>query len=125
MREISYRELMLNPMTMTDEKWWLITAGNESGCNTMTASWGHLGTVWGHGDGGATVVVYVRPQRYTKEFLDREERFTLSVMGEGYRKELGYLGSASGRDGDKLAHVGFRPMYLDGTTAIEGAGLVL
>ena len=126
MKEISYKELSLNPMTLTDETWWLITAGNgETGCNTMTASWGHLGTLWGHGKDSATAIVYVRPQRYTKEFIDREERFTLSVMGDDYKKQLAYLGSASGRDGDKLAAMGMKPLFLDGTATVEGAEMVL
>ena len=126
MKEISYKELQLNPMTMIGDTWWLITAGNEEhGFNTMTASWGQLGSIWGHSSGCPVAVVYVRPQRFTKEFVDREDTFTLSVMGDKFKKELAYLGSHSGKDEDKLSKVGFRPFFLDGTTAIEGAELVL
>lgn len=125
MKEISYQELQLNPMTMIDSTWWLITAGNETdGYNTMTASWGHLGSVWGHGAESASAVIYIRPQRFTKQFVDREERFTLSVMSGEHQKALAYLGSRSGRDEDKLAAVGMKPLFLDGTTAIEGAEIV-
>lgn len=126
MREISYKELQLNPMTMIGDTWLLITAGNEErGYNTMTASWGHLGSIWGHSSGLPSVVVYIRPQRYTKQFVDSEEYFTVSVMGENYKKQLAYLGSHSGKDEDKIASVGFKPMFLDGTAAIEGAEMVL
>ena len=104
----------------------LVTAGNvQNGYNTMTASWGHLGSIWGHGNGGATCVIYVRPQRYTKAFVDREPVFTLTFFDESYRSALGYLGSHSGRDGDKVAHVGLTPVYSDDTTYFAEAKLVL
>lgn len=121
MHEIDYQDLKINPMTMIAKEWLLITAGNEAtGCNTMTASWGHLGCIWGR----PTAVVYIRPQRYTKEFVDREEYFTLSVLGEQYRKELSYMGSHSGRDEDKFAATGLTPAYIDGTSYVAEADLV-
>ena len=125
MKEISYKDLSLNPMTMISETWWLITAGSkERGYNTMTASWGHLGSLWGHGKERPTAIVYVRPQRYTKQFIDREEYFTLTVMGDEYKKQLAVLGTKSGKDGNKIAEVGFEPMFIDDTTAIAGGELV-
>ena len=57
----------------------LITAGTEEQCNTMTASWGGLGVLWG----APAATVYLRPQRYTKEFVDREEYFTLAFFRGG------------------------------------------
>ena len=112
MKEISVSELQMNPMDMIAREWMLVTAGNaERGYNTMTASWGHLGSIWGHGGGLPTAVVYLRPQRYTKEFVDREEYFTITVFPEQYRKALGYLGSHSGRDGDKVAAAGLTPVF--------------
>lgn len=126
MKEISVKDLSLNPMTMIADTWMLITAGNEkNGYNTMTASWGHLGSIWGHNSGLPSAVVYVRPQRYTKQFIDREDYFTLSVMGNQYKKQLAYLGSHSGKAEDKLSVVGFKPLFIDGTTAISGAEMVL
>ncbi len=126
MKEISVKELNLNPMTMISDEWMLITAGTqETGYNTMTASWGHLGSLWGHGRGLPTSVVYVRPQRYTKEFIDREEYYTLSFFPDGYRKKLGYLGSHSGRDEDKVAKVGLTPVSDERCTWFAEAKLVL
>jgi len=125
MHEIDYKDLKLNPMTMIAKEWMLITAGSEAtGCNTMTASWGHLGSIWGRGGGLPTAVIYIRPQRYTKEFVDREDYFTLSVLSEQYRKELAYLGSHSGRDEDKFAATGLTPAYIDGTSYVAEADLV-
>ena len=126
MREISFTELQFNPFDLIGRDWMLITAGNEErGYNTMTASWGHLGTIWGHSVSNPTAVIYVRPQRYTKEFVDREQYFTLCFFDEQYHKSLGYLGSHSGRDGDKVAHVGMTPVFADGTTYFAEAKLVL
>ena len=125
MKEIAFSALQFNPFDLIAKDWMLVTAGTqERGYNTMTASWGHLGSIWGHG-GRPTAVVYVRPQRYTKQFVDREDCFTLCFFDEKYRKALGYLGSHSGRDGDKVAHVGLTPVFTDGTTYFAEAKLVL
>lgn len=126
MKEISVTELQFNPMTMIAKEWMLVTAGNqERGYNTMTASWGHLGSLWGHGGGLPTAVVYLRPQRYTKEFVDREELFTITVFPEEYRKALGYLGSHSGREGDKVAVAGLTPVFEGDYTYFAEAKLTL
>lgn len=126
MKEISVSELMFNPMTMIAKEWMLVTAGNEArGYNTMTASWGHLGSIWGHGGGLPTAVIYLRPQRYTKEFVDREALFTISVFPEQYKKDLGYLGRVSGRDEDKVAATGLTPVFEEDCTYFAQAKLVL
>ena len=130
MKEIAIESLQLNPMTLIGGDWWLITAGNEAnGYNTMTASWGHMGAVWERPDGKAhmglpTIAVYVRPSRYTKNFMDKEDTFTLSVLKPGYKKALGYLGSHSGRDGDKICQAGLSPVFSDGTTYIKESKMV-
>ena len=80
----------------------LITAEKEGKINTMTASWGGVGVLWGKN----MVTAYIRPQRYTKEFVDGSEIFTISVLGEEYRKALSYLGSRSGRMRIKLLQQG-------------------
>ena len=125
-REISFAQLNIQPYTSIAKEWMLITAGNEErGYNTMTASWGHLGSIWGHGGGLPTSVIFIRPQRFTKEFVDREEYYTLSFFGPEYKKALGYLGSRSGRDEDKVAAVGMTPWFVENTTALAEASLVL
>lgn len=117
--------MSFNPFTLPAKGWMLLATGErERGYNAMTVSWGHFGSIWGNEGGYPTVVVYVRPQRYTKEFMDREKLFTLSVFGEEYKKTLSYLGSHSGRDGDKIAAAGLTPLFTDGTVAFEEAKLV-
>ena len=82
----------------------LITAGTPEHCNTMTASWGGLGVLWGV----PMATCYIRPQRYTKEY------FTLCFFGEEYRPQLNLCGTKSGRDIDKVKECGF--------TVAAGAG---
>lgn len=125
MKEIPVQDLMLNPMTKIAKQWMLITAGTEGSYNTMTASWGHMGSIWGHGGGLPTVCIYVRPQRYTKEFVDREDYFTLSFFSDEYRKALGYLGSHSGRDEDKVSTVGLTPVFGENFTTFAQSELTL
>ena len=123
--EISPLELQMNPMEMVAKQWMLVTAGDgKSGFNTMTASWGHFGSLWGHGGGLPTSIIFVRPQRYTKEFVDREPLYSLCFFPEEYKKALGYLGTHSGRDGDKVAAAGLTPVCEDGYTYFEEAKLV-
>ena len=107
-KEVKAEELTMNPFTKIGKEWLLITAGNEEKCNTMTASWGAMGVMWGKN----AVTVYIRPQRYTKEFVDREDTFTISVLGEEYRKALNYCGRVSGH----ISHPG-----ADYVTVFSGA----
>ena len=145
MQEISYKDLKFNPFNLIGDEWMLITAGDErlrvgdgtSGMhsslqakrpkgravNTMTASWGHLGCLWGNNDPSA--VVYIRESRYTKEFVDEEPYFSLCVMDKSFKKQMAYLGSTSGRDEDKIAKAGLTPIYADNTVYFEEAKLVL
>lgn len=120
-KEVKAEELTLNPFTKIGKEWLLITAGNEEKCNTMTASWGAMGVMWGKN----AVTVYIRPQRYTKEFVDREDVFTISVLGEEYRKALGYCGKVTGRDIDKIKEAGLTPYFTDKTVGIEEADMIM
>lgn len=121
MKEIDVNELSLEPVAAFRDDWMLLTAGTkERGYNCMTCSWGHIGNIWT----GATAICYVRPQRYTKEFIDREGMYTLCFF-DGHKKELAYLGSHSGRDEDKLSKVGLTPIFEDGYTYYAEASLVL
>ena len=119
-KSVPYESLSFNPFTKIGKEWALLTAGTENSYNTMTVSWGGLGYIWNR----PAATVYVRPQRYTKAFVDREDLFTLSFYNEEHKPALGYLGKASGRDGDKVAEVGFTPVFSHGTSYFEEAELV-
>ena len=102
-QRIDPKNIQENVFSLIGDQWMLVTAGTEERCNTMTASWGGLGVLWG----APAATCYIRPQRYTKEFLDREEYFTLTFFDEKYRRALSLCGSKSGRDVDKIKECGF------------------
>ena len=85
-----------------DKEWALLAVGSVEDHNAMTVSWGGMGTLWGK----PVVTVYVRPNRHTYGYMEREEYFTLSFYPEQYRKALALMGSKSGRDCDKDALAG-------------------
>ena len=90
-RETDIHTLKFNPFDKISKQWMLITAGDRTKSNTMTASWGGVGIMWGK----PVATAYIRPQRYTKEFVDQNEYFTLSFLAEEYRKALNVCGSVS------------------------------
>ena len=121
-QRIDPKNIKDNVFSLIGDQWMLVTAGTEEKCNTMTASWGGLGVLWG----APAATCYIRPQRYTKEFLDREEYFTLTFFDEEYRKALALCGSKSGRDVDKIKECGFTVRTADcGAPYFEQARLVL
>ena len=87
----------------------------------MTASWGGVGHIWQRD----VATVYIRPQRYTKTFVDNNELFTVSFYGEEYRKALQLCGTLSGKDTNKVEQAGLTPYFVDGTTAFAEAELIL
>jgi len=117
---IDINSLQLNPFTAFDGDWALLSAGNESNFNTMTISWGALGTMWNK----PVAIVFVRPQRYTKEFIDESDWFTVSFYPEKYRKALALFGSKSGRDSDKIKESGLTPYFINGTVAFNEARMI-
>lgn len=106
---------------MFENRWALVTAGTLDDFNTCTVSWGSMGNIWGPNGGDiSTVTVYIHPARYTQEFMAKYDTFTVSFFPESYRKALGYLGSHSGRDENKVANSGLIPVAVgDGVTFKE------
>lgn len=107
--------------TMFENRWALVTAGMLDDFNTCTVSWGSMGNIWGPNGGDiSTVTVYIHPARYTQEFMAKYDTFTVSFFPESYHKDLGYLGSHSGRDENKVANSGLTPVVAgDGVTFKE------
>ena len=94
LKEIQTSQLHSDAFTMIGKEWMLVSAERDGVVNTMTASWGGMGILWNK----KVAFVFLRPQRYTKEFIDQKDCFTLSFYDEEYRKTLSYLGTVSGRD---------------------------
>ena len=102
-------QLSENPFTLIGRDWMLITAGSPDSFNTMTASWGGLGVLWER----KVCFAFIRPMRYTYEFIERSAGFTLSFFDEDFRRALLFCGTHSGRDRDKVKDAGLSPV-MDG-----------
>ena len=121
MKEIKPEELGDNPFKLIGKDWMLITAEKDKKVNMMTASWGGLGILWGK----HVATVYIRKSRYTKELVDGSEYFSLCVLPENFRSELGYCGKASGRTEDKVAKTGLTVEHKDSVPYFAESRLVL
>jgi len=108
-KKIDINELQLNPFDEIGDHWMLVSSKKGDAVNTMTVSWGGLGVLWGKN----VATIYIRPQRYTKEFIDNSEYFTITMF-DGHKKELGVLGTKSGRDGNKIKEVEFDVVSVEG-----------
>lgn len=119
-REIPAEELE-NITRLFAKDWALITAGNEQAANTMVGGWGGAGYMWKK----PVVSCVIRPQRYTFEFVEREDRLTLCFLPEEYRAALTLCGKESGRDMDKFAAAGLTPAFYEGVPFVAESRLVI
>ena len=69
MKKINIRDLKKSPVELISDNWALLTAGKEGDYNTMTVSWGAVGEIWGKD----AAFIFIRPQRYTYEFTEKED----------------------------------------------------
>ena len=115
------KKLKENPFALIGNDWMLITAGTMQKWNTMTASWGGLGVLWGKN----VSYIFVRPSRYTYQFLEESETYTLSWFDSTWRDALNLCGTKSGREVDKAAATGLTPVEYAGSVSFEQARLVL
>lgn len=109
-----------NTFKLVGRDWMIISAGDESKFNGMTASWGGFG-VWRH----PVAFILVYNTRYTYEFLEKESYFTLSFFEEKYRPQLKLFGSKSGRDIDKVKAAGLTPLSLKPGMAYAEARMIV
>lgn len=121
-KEIEAEKMMGNVFNMIGKEWMLITAGVAGQLNTMTASWGGMGVLWHK----SVAFIFVRPTRYTDEFIRKHDVFSLSFFEEKHRKALEVCGTMSGRDTDKIRIAGLSPEVLpDGSMGFQEARLTL
>ena len=120
-KKVNIDELKFSPFQKIGKEWMLITAGNSEKFNTMTASWGQVGVLWNRN----VLTCYIRPNRYTYEFVENGDFFTASFFGEEYRKMFAFCGSHSGRDCDKVKETGITPVETGEGISFEEADLVL
>lgn len=120
MKSIKPEELNKTVFEMIGKDWMLVAANKDGKVNAMTASWGGLGVMWGKN----VAFVFIRESRYTKEFVDAADEMSLSFFNEDYKKMLGYMGSVSGRDEDKISKAGLT-LQRDGVPVFEEAALTM
>jgi len=122
-QEITPTEIELNPLQMIDRDWLEVSAGKEGKMNLMTISWGSIGELWGR----PVFIVYVSTSRYTHQFMEENDYFTVTHFPDSMKDKLAYLGRVSGRDEDKVAGAGLtveftelgNPIYAEADLAIE------
>jgi len=120
-KEIKPEELDKSPFQLIGNDWMLITAEKENKINTMTASWGGFGVIFRKN----VVFIVIRPQRYTKEFVDSSDTFSLTFFDKNFKECLSYLGTVSGRDEDKISKSKLTIKHSNSTPFFEQGNIVI
>ena len=110
-------DYQVNAFTKFNNDWAILTAGIKDDFNSMVISWGGLGTLWST----PVAFIFVKPSRYTFDFINKHDEITISFYEKSYRKELTVFGSKSGRDIDKVKATGFTPIYFDNGVTYQQA----
>ena len=111
----------IKPFEIFNKTWALLTAGPIDNHNSMTISWGEMGTLWGK----SVCTVYVKPCRYTYNFMENNDFFVLSYFDEKYKNALAVMGSKSGKDVNKDELSGLTPIKHDDVTIYKEAKLTI
>ncbi len=122
-RKVTWEALKENPIKLIGKDWMLVGAGNiEKGFNMMTASWGGVGWLWEK----PVSFIFVRPQRYTHQFTEREGYYTMTFYDEQYRDILRMMGTVSGRTFDKIKKSGLTPFTTEkGSIGFKEARIIV
>ncbi len=110
-----------DPFVKIGGDWALLGVCGGDDANAMTVSWGECGVLWNKN----VFTVFVRPERYSHELLEKTDTVTLSFFDKSYRDTLVYFGRTSGRDEDKISKSGLRASVLNGALVFEEAEFVL
>jgi flavin reductase (DIM6/NTAB) family NADH-FMN oxidoreductase RutF len=125
MKKIEIKELNISPVELWDSDWLLLSCGDypAGDFNAMTVAWGSIGNMWNI----PIAMIVVRPTRYTYEYLERFDNFTLCGFDSSFRKALNLLGTKSGRNGDKMGESGLTPTsaHMVSSPVYEEANLAL
>jgi len=122
MKEISIKDLKNSPAAMFDDNWALVTARKKDGSfNMCTISWGSLGELWSKD----VCTIYLKPIRFTDSFVDEDDYFTVCFFNKEYRKDLGYLGTHSGKDENKLVKTNLHASEIENGISYKEANLVI
>ncbi len=114
-------EINENVFKLIEKDWMLVTAGDKNKYNTMTASWGGLGILWNK----PVSFVFIRPQRYTYQFIEENSHYSLSFFDDKYRDVLNLCGTKSGKDIDKMNIENLSALELNNGIAFNEAKLIV
>lgn len=120
-KEISAFELQNNPFQLIGKDWGLVTVNTEDKVNMMTVSWGGVGIMWNV----PVTYTFIRPQRFTFPYLEKDDTFAISFLPDEYRDALSLCGSKSGRDIDKVKETGLTVVNSEAAPYFEEAKVVL
>ncbi len=121
-KKIKPEEITDNLFRLIGKEWMLITAGTPENYNMMTASWGTAGVLWKK----PVVFAFIRPQRYTYEFIEKHAYFTVSFFPKEHKGFLKLCGTASGRDLNKMNIEGMNNFEMpSGAVAFKEANIIL
>ena len=121
-KQINPEDISENPFQIIGKEWFLISAGTKDGFNMMTASWGTMGVFWNK----PIAICFVRPTRHTYGFMEDNDVFNLSFLGNENKTIHKVCGSLSGRDIDKVKEAGLLPVETEhGAITYEQSRLTL
>ncbi len=120
-KTIDIRDVKESPIQLISNDWALVTAGDATARNTMTVSWGGVGELWGKD----VTFIFIRPQRYTLGFVEKNDYYSLCFFDEAHKDALKFCGAKSGRDYDKEKETGLTPCLEEKAPYYKQAKLVL
>jgi len=111
LKPIEISQFIVKANDLWAEQWFLLSAGDfiKRDFNAMTVSWGSLGEIWHK----PLAQIFVRPTRFTFQFIENTDGFTLTFYEEKYRDALNLCGTKSGRDCDKVAEASLTPHFTE------------
>lgn len=115
------KDLNVDIFKLFNESWALVTAGDLSSHNSMTISWGSLGTIWNK----PIATIYIKPCRYTHDYIEKNDYFVVSFFDEKYKYSLSIMGTKSGRDINKDNEAKLTPYEYKGVTLYKEAKVSL
>lgn len=119
--EIKPEQFEYSPFKLIGKDWMLVTAEKDGKVNTMTASWGGFGVMWGRN----VAYIVIRPQRYTKEFVDNTDSLSLTFFDTNFKETLSYIGTTSGRDEEKIEKSSLTVIHTDNIPYFEEANMAI
>lgn len=99
----------------------IVVFGDIEKHNGLTVAWGNLGCLWSK----EMATVFVKPNRYSFEFANECEYFTIMWFDELKDSINRVFGFKSGRDVDKEKLCNLTPFEIDGAVGYDEASLII